>query len=157
MARIETFDARNVMPSAGFDPLPPGWYQATITKADLTPTKDGTGQYIKVRYDILGPTHQGRVVFGNLNLRNANPKAEEIGRQQLGDVCRAIGKMQLSDTDELLGGVCEIKLTIRTQEGYEPQNEVKGWKAIAGGVMPTPEIKHETAPAAKATPPWAKR
>ncbi|MFP5471986.1 MAG: DUF669 domain-containing protein, partial [Bacteroidia bacterium] len=79
----ETFDASNTLPA--------GWYTATIADAELKTTKDGSGQYINVRYDITGPTHQGRVVFGKLNIKNASAKAEEIGRQKLGELMRAIG------------------------------------------------------------------
>ena len=65
-----------------FDPLPAGWYNATIGGAEIKQTKAGTGEYIAIRYDITGPTHQGRVIFGNLNIKNANPQAESIGYQQ---------------------------------------------------------------------------
>jgi hypothetical protein len=46
-----------------FEPLPAGWYSATISQSELKDTKAGNGQYIKLRYDITGPTHQGRVVL----------------------------------------------------------------------------------------------
>lgn len=157
----ETFNVDQLPQSemGGFDPLPPGWYQVMINGAELKTTKNGTGQYIAVRYDVLGPTHQGRVVFGNLNIRNANPKAEEIGRQQLGELMRAIGLSQVTDTDQLIGGQLSIKLAIRTQEGYEPTNDVKGFKA-AGGAAPAipakmPQQQAAAKPAA-ATPPWAR-
>lgn len=58
-----------------YDLIPDGWYAATITKADLGLTKAGTGQKIDVRYDITGPTQEGRVVFASLNIRNPSPKA----------------------------------------------------------------------------------
>ena len=74
---------------AGFDPIPAGWYTVKIVEAKLKDTKSGTGQYIAVRYDVLGPQYQGRVVFGNINIKNQNPQAEEIGRQQLGDLSRS--------------------------------------------------------------------
>ena len=51
--------------NGNFEPLPAGWYTATITKAELKTTSAGNGQFIKLRYDITGPSHQGRVVFGN--------------------------------------------------------------------------------------------
>jgi len=63
-----------------FEPLPEGWYNAQITGAEVKDTKAGDGKYIAVKYAITGPTHQGRVVFGNLNIKNASTKAEEIGR-----------------------------------------------------------------------------
>lgn len=162
----QTFDANELPQGNGgnYDPLPPGWYNAHITAAELKPTKDGSGQYINVRYDITGPTHQGRVVFGNLNIRNASAKAEEIGRQQLGELMRAIGLAKVTDTDQLIGGSLQIKLGVRdATEQYDAQNEVKGFKAITGSV-PThaaafaPAQAAAAAPAAsgKAAPPWAK-
>ena len=141
-----------------FAPLPDGWYSATISSAEIKQTKAGTGSYIAVRYDITGPSHEGRVVFGNLNISNPNAKAEEIGRQQLGDLMRSIGLETVTDTDQLIGGQCQIKLTTRKSEEYGDSNEVRSWKAPEGrasAAMP----KH-SAPAqapAGATPPWAKK
>ena len=156
----ESFDVNNLPQGDGgnFDPLPAGWYTAQITQSSLETTKAGTGQYIKVRYDILGPTHQGRVVFGNLNISNPNPKAEEIGRQQLGDLMRAIGLSQVRDTDQLIGGECSIKLAIQKSEQYGDSNEVKAWKALDGGGMqrPAQSQPQQAAPSQGAgpTPPW---
>jgi hypothetical protein len=141
-----------------FQPLPDGWYTAHIAKAEMCNTKAGTGQYIKLRYDITGPTHQGRVVFGNLNIRNPNPKAEEIGRQQLGDLMRAIGLKTVSDTDQLIGGTLSIKLATKPADGqYEASNEVKAFKAIEGAAMPRPAATSAPASAGTATPPWGKK
>ena len=147
--------------TSNYDPLPPGWYNATITVAELKATKDGSGQYVKVRYDITGPTQQGRVVFGNLNIKNASIKAEEIGRQQLGELMRAIGLAKVADTDQLVGGNLCIKLDIRAAtEQYAAQNEVKGFRAITGGspsfTAPPAGAPAQAAPA-KAAPPWAKK
>jgi len=156
----ETFDV-DALPQSNtgnFDPLPAGWYSATMAGAELKATKSGTGQYISIRYDITGPTHQGRVVFGNLNIRNANPKAEEIGRQHLGDICRAIGLARVSDTDQLIGHSLMVKLDVEKSEQYGDKNNVKGFKAIAGGAPPVMSKPAPTAVApAKAAPPWAKK
>jgi hypothetical protein len=157
----QTFEADQLpQGSSIYDPLPPGWYNANITAAELKPTKDGSGQYIKVRYDITGPAHQGRVVFGNLNIKNASVKAEEIGRQQLGDVMRAVGLATLQDTDQLIGGSLSIKLDIRpATEQYQAQNEVRGFKAINGAApaMAVPAAPSAASAPGKAAPPWAKR
>jgi hypothetical protein len=156
----QTFDANDLPQGNTYEPLPPGWYNAHITAAELKPTKDGSGQYIKVRYDITGPTHQGRVVFGNINIRNASAKAEEIGRQQLGELMRAIGLARITDTDQLIGGSLQIKLDVRAAtEQYAAQNEVKGFKAISGAAptfAPAASAPAASAPS-KAAPPWAKR
>ena len=115
----------------------------------------GSGQYIRCRYNITGPTKAGRVVFGNLNIMNKSQKAEEIGRQQLGELMRCIGLGRIEDTDQLIGCPLQIKLSIRPAEnGYAAQNEVRGFR-VAEGAAPA-----KAAPAAsssKAAPPWAKK
>ena len=64
----QEFDVKNMPESSGdFEPLPAGTYSARITSVDLKDTKAGNGQYLALRFDITGPTHQGRVVFSNLN------------------------------------------------------------------------------------------
>jgi hypothetical protein len=156
----ETFDV-NELPvgnAGNFEPLPVGWYTCTISQAELKDTKAGNGQYIKLRYDITGPSHQGRVVFGNLNIKNANPKAEEIGRQQLGEIMRAIGLAKVADTDQLIGGQISIKLDIKQDAQYGASNEVRGFKSVSGSVAPAATAAPASAPATgKAAPPWAKK
>lgn len=148
--------------TGNFEPLPEGWYNAAITGAEIKATKAGDGKYIACKYTITGPSHQGRVIFGNLNIKNASTKAEEIGRQQLGEIMRAIGLAKVSDTDQLIGGNLGIKLIVKT--GEYAGNEVKGYRAI-GGVAPAavapfkPMGSVGAAPAApaKSAPPWAKK
>jgi hypothetical protein len=154
----ETFEADQLPQTSNYNVLPAGWYTANITGAELKATKAGTGQYIAVRYDITGPTHQGRVVFGNINIKNPNPKAEEIGRQQLGDIMRAIGLSKVTDTDQLIGGSLSVKLDIRKSEDYGPSNDVKGFKAITGSMPTMPSSPEAAAPVPKASnAPWAKK
>ena len=150
--------------TSNFEPLPEGWYNATITSAQIGETKAGDGKYIKVRYDITGPSHQGRVIFSYLNIKNASTKAEEIGRAQLGEIMRAIGLAKVTDTDQLIGKVIGIKLTIK-RDAKGDGNDVRGYKAIGSSPAAFPAAAPAgAAPAAKsATPnkfgasPWAKK
>ena len=164
MAFLDTpFDVNELPQSdSNYDLIPAGWYNATITKAEIKSTKAGTGQYIAIRYDITGPSHQGRVCFGNLNIKNTNTVAEEIGRKQLGEVMRAIGLARVTDTDQLIGGSLQIKIAIKEADGqYEASNEIKGFKAINGSQPPmpvaTPTATPTATPAASSAPPWAKK
>lgn len=157
--------------SNDYELLPAGWYTCTISTAELANTKSGTGQKIALRYTVTGPTHQGRVVFGNINIRNQSTKAEEIGRQQLGELMRAINIPRLTDTDQLIGASLSIKVAVRearvdpaTGQRYEAQNEVKGFKADgAGSAAPKPSTvpsfskSAEAAKSAGSEPPWAKK
>lgn len=158
----QSFDTNSLpQTSNSYEPLPPGWYTATITNAELRDTKSGTGSYIAVTFDILGPTHQGRKVFGNINIRNANPQAEEIGRQQLGEMMRACGLARVQDTDELIGGTLQIKLNVKSDIQYGDKNEVKGFKAAGHSPAANAYASAASAPTAQPPagnqPPWAKR
>lgn len=153
----QSYAADDLPQGNAFDPLPDGWYDVNITKAEVKDTKTGGGAYISVGYTVTGPSHEGRIVFGNLNIRNQNPKAEEIGRQQLGDLMRAIGLAKVEDSDQLIGGSCKVKLKIKRDEQYGDKNEVVAWKA-SGAVMPSgPAIASANASTGGgARPPWAK-
>jgi len=154
----QSFDVSELpQASKDYSVLPAGWYSATISGAEVKETKAGTGEYIAIKYSITGPTHQGRVIFGNLNIKNPNPKAEEIGRQQLGDIMRAIGLARVTDTDQLIGGSLVIKLDVKEDEKYGERNEVKGFKAASGAVSSLPTAAPAAPASAKAAPPWAKK
>ena len=142
-----------------FSPIPAGEYHVKVNDAEICNTKAGNGQYIKLRLDVVGPSHQGRVIFSNINIQNASQKAEEIGRQQLGAIMRAINLPALQDTDQLIGGELVVKVSIRKSEEYGDQNEVKSYKAIGGSAAPAPSQpaqSGEQQPAASGKPPWAK-
>ena len=158
----ETFSVSDLPKSERtYELLPDGWYDARITEAQLGATKAGTGEKISMRYDILGPTHQGRVVYGNLNIRNPSAVAERIGREQLHDIMLAIGLASIEDTDQLVGGTCQIKIKTRpAKDGYDARNEIAGWKASGGGSSaPAPASSASPAPAQTSVPakaPWQK-
>jgi hypothetical protein len=164
----ETFSTDELPVSdRSYDLIPEGWYNVSITKADLGQTKAGTGTKIDMRYDITGPSHEGRVVFGSINIRNQSQKAEEIGRQQLGEIMRSIGLAKVEDTDQLIGAQLQIKIKIRKPtdndkaNGYhDDKNEIGGWKSLTGST-PIPATKVPSAPSATSAPaggkpPWAK-
>lgn len=158
-----TFDANTVAPQETFDPIPTGWYKAMVTDSALKNTKAGTGQYLKLEWQVLEGEHQGRKVFDNINLANPNPKASEIGQRQLSAVCHATGTLQISDSSQLHNLPCliRVKATPPTAE-YDAGNEVKGYRHVtnpprtmqsaSGGAGPAP-APQAPAPAPPATAP----
>ena len=160
----EDFSVDSLPEGRSYDLIPEGWYQASIVKADLIPTKDNSGKYIALRLDIIAPTHQGRCIFSNVNIRNKSAVAEQIGRQQLGEIMRAIGLQKCNDTDLLIGGNLEAKVVIKQAEGqYEARNEIKGYRAISSS-MPKSNADEFSAPPVSKTPaqkssapPWIKK
>jgi hypothetical protein len=147
-----------------FEPIPDGWYTATITEAELKNTKAGNGQYINLKYSITGPKYEGRTVYEIVNIRNASAKAEEIGRATLGKIMRAGGLTRVTDTDQLIGIHLKIELAIEperddpiTGKRYAASNKVRNYHAIGNG---SEGPKVSVAPNAAAAPfskaPWAK-
>lgn len=136
-----------------YAPVPDGWYDARVMSAELRTTKAGNGKYIAVRYDITGPEHSGRVIWGNLNVNNPNPVAEKIGRTQLSKLALAGGMGGLPrDTNELVGLDVKIKVTERPASGqYAASNDVKDWKTTGNGSKPPTADTN-----ANANAPWAK-
>jgi len=130
-------------------PVPEGWYEAEIRKAEILPTKAG-GHRVNIQYAITGPTNTGRVVFGSINIDHPKQQVVDIGKEQLAQIARAIGK-GFDDTDELVGKQIAIRVKIEQREGYQPSNSVVGYRASSSKVG---------SPAAKAsgsTPPWVRK
>lgn len=96
-----TFDASAIEPSTGYEVLPPGKYLAQIVASEMRVTKDGHGQYLYLEVDILEGQYAGRKLFDRLNLVNANPDTVQIAQRTLSSICRAVGKMQVSNSEQL--------------------------------------------------------
>lgn len=158
MAFIGDLDLDSV-PDRTFEPIPDGWYVAQIKSAEVKPTSDGTGKRLNVRFDILGPTHAGAVIFQGLNIRNKNAEAERIALQELKAIRNAGGLPALQDTDQLIGMTMEVKVATQpAKDGFEARNQLKGYRAPSGGAAPAPAAPRAAAPgpvANKAPPPWA--
>jgi hypothetical protein len=145
----DEFSINDLPESQSYEPIPAGEYLCEIKSAELRDTKSGNGKYLAVGYSITDQKYNGRMVFGNLNLRNPNSIAKEMGLQQLGALMKATGLVRLRDTDELVGLNCRIKVVIRKDEEYGDRNEVKGWKPAGskptggGGIPPWSRPSHE--------------
>ncbi len=150
MAHLNGFDATQVEPNAGFDPIPAGKYLAAITESEMKPTKNGSGSYLQLTLTVLDGEHKGRVLWARLNLNNPNATAVKIARAELSAVCHAVGVMQPRDSVELhnIPLLITVKLKKREDTG-ELTNEIKGFepKSVAAGVP-------QQAPATSNTPPW---
>lgn len=138
---LSGFNAEEVEPDTGFDPMPAGWYSAMITDSEMKTTKNGAGQYLQLRLDIIDGEHKGRVLFDRLNLINQNQTAVDIAQRTLSAICRAVGIMQPKDSSDLHDKPIRVKVSVRpAQGGYEATNEVKGYQPLdvssSGGPAP---------------------
>ncbi len=160
----KTFN-RNEIPEndSNFEPIPPGWYNAQIEEAEVRQTKAGNGSYLSLRYRILGPQYENRVIFGMVTISNPNEKAEQIGEKEMGSLMDACGLSSVNNTDQFLNKSIQIKVKITpAQNGYDAKNDVSGWKPMSGAapspaapaVGPSPSSASAASTPGSA-PPWA--
>ena len=122
-----------------FTPVPAGDYTVQITGSELKDTKDGSGQYVKAEFTVLGPAYQGRKIFQNYNIFNKNADAEQIGRAQLKSLTTAVGLDTLRDTDELIGRRAFVHVAVVPDKNgkYGDQNRLSRYRhADAAAVNP---------------------
>jgi hypothetical protein len=126
MASLSGFNANEVEPSTGFDPLPAGDYLLVITDSESKPTKAGTGSYLALTLEVVEGQFQGRKLFHNLNLENPNQQAVDIARAELSAICRAVGVPTPQDSCELHNLPMRVKVGLeKRKDTGEMQNRLK--------------------------------
>ncbi|MEZ6193265.1 MAG: DUF669 domain-containing protein [Phycisphaerales bacterium] len=80
MANLNGFNAHDVDPNTGFDPIPAGKYLAAITASEMKPTKNGAGSYLEPTFTVLEGEYRGWTLWARLNLNNPNATAVKIAR-----------------------------------------------------------------------------
>lgn len=134
-----------------YEVLPEGSYTAVITNTEMKATKAG-GQRISLKLEITGPSHEGRVLYENLNVFNSNDDAVRIAVATLHRICLAVGAegyyeaLKLCDSpakaekhfagiwDAIGNRPIQIKLSIRQDDKYGAQNVIKKWLKVDGFV-----------------------
>ncbi len=150
MANLGNFNANEVDPAVGFDPIPAGKYLAVITESEMKPTKSGAGQYLQFTFQILEGEHKSRLLWARLNLDNANATTVKIARAELSAICRAVGVMAPKDSIELhnLPLLISVGHKKRRDTG-ELTNVIKGYERKAAAAA-----RPAQAGSNNGTPPW---
>lgn len=134
-----TFDATQVEPATAYEVLPPGKYLAQIVNSEMRPTKDGMGQYLFLEIDILEGQYTGRKLFDRLNLSNPNPSAVEIAQRTLSSICRAVGRLQVNNSEQLHLVPFTADVKVRPPRGeYGESNSIRYLPRTQGPMSPTP-------------------
>lgn len=141
-------------PDNSFDSLPAGEYLCTIEKVECKQSqKNANNWYLNIQFSVIGADYTNRKVFGIINFKNDNEIAERIGAQSLGQLIRSVGIAWRGESDDLLGGNCYVKVTVKNDPQYGAKNEVKGFRAVEGAPsLPTPAPVQNTAPGARKPP-----
>jgi Protein of unknown function (DUF669) len=156
----QTFDATSVdTTQQDFDNIPPGDYELEVEASELKDTKDGTGKLLALTYRVISGDYAGRKIFGNINIVNKNPQAQEIGQKELASLCRAIGLTAIEDSEELHFQAFHAKVKIgkdskdKNADGspkYAARNEIaRFYFPDEGG---PPETKPEPTPVSTPAP-----
>jgi hypothetical protein len=130
---IINFNAAAVEPQQAFEPIPADWYNVLIDESEIKPTNNQNGHYLEMRLNVIDGAYANRKLYGRFNIDNPNATAVEIAYAQLSAICRAVGVMQVDDTQLLHGKPFMVKVSVRPpRDGYEASNELKGFKACDG-------------------------
>ena len=170
MARLGfTFDSSNQQGQDANSVLPVGDYLMQVVQSEVRATKDGSGQYVWLEFDILDGEHQGRKYWERLNIWNANPQAADIANKALTSLTRACGMVAIEDTEDLHFKPIKVRMGVsKRKDTGELQNRATYLSAQDGGAPQAPTHAPAQGPAhgaaarpaptasagAKA-PPWA--
>ena len=112
-----------------FDLLPNGYYRAIALSEEEKDTKDGTGKYIKMEFEISSPPEFAkRKIWTNFNIVNKSLTATNIAKEHLGNFAWAVKIDKLSDTNQLLYKELTIEVGVQPAKGdYKASNIIKGY------------------------------
>jgi len=139
-----SFDATQVQPQQEFDLLPAGKYLAQVIDSEVVPTKAGTGQMLKLTFEIMDGEYANRRLWARLNIANENAQAQQIGVTKLTD------SLELHEKPVLV----TVKVRkAKPGDTYGDSNDVTGFAAAtAAGGSPKPAVSKPAA----TVPPWQK-
>lgn len=133
MAKIGFNTADAPAPDNDYSPIPAGEYPMRVVGSEMKQTATG-GQMLVLEMDITDGPSAGRKHWERFNLVNNNAQAVEIAQRSLAQLCLAVGKVAVEDSDELhmLPFIGKIKVT-PAKGDYGPGNAIAAYKPAAGG------------------------
>lgn len=153
-----------------FSPLPTGEYLAQIVDSDLKPTKNNTGHYLELTFEVMEGEYKGRKHWERLNLDNQNTQTVEIANRAFAAIREATGVPNPRDSADLHYKPLVIRIDSfpagsarrNGQVRDRAESEVKAYKkaegASASGNAPTGSTAAATpASPSSAAAPWNKR
>ncbi|QYK49105.1 MAG: DUF669 domain-containing protein [Phycisphaeraceae bacterium] len=149
MATLTGFDATNVEPNAGFDPIPAGTYPAVVIESEMKPTKKGDGKYLEVTIEVLEGECKGRRIWDRMTIEHPNEQTVQIAMGALSALCRAVGVVRPNDSSELHNIPLDVKVGLKKRSDTgEMTNTVKAYLKKGGATAPA------TGAAKGSNPPW---
>ena len=113
MANLNGFNANEVEPNVGFEPLPAGDYVAAITGSQMKPTKNGAGSFLELEFYGSGRRISGPQDLGSFVSESPQCPGGADCPGNLSALCRAVGIMQPGDSVELHNLPLSIKVACK--------------------------------------------
>lgn len=158
MVSLNGFNASEVAPSTGFEPLPAGDYLAIIEGSEEKPTSKGTGSYLQFTFQVLEGEYKNRKLWARINHKNPSAEAVKIGMAELSSICRAVGVMTPGGTEELHNRPLLITVGFeKRSDTGEMQNKIKKYapaQAAGAGVPIAGTVVNGSSKQDAAPPSW---
>lgn len=128
-----------------------------VTEADVVPTRSGKG--LKFTCQIVAGQYENRKIWGFINIENASAEAEKIGRRELADLCIAMGRPAIDETEDLLFAPFDATLGVKADKTYGPKNVIKRYHKLGEVAAAPAQQARQPASTAKPAPaaqdkPW---
>jgi hypothetical protein len=144
----ETFDPET-QEGSQFNVLPKGEYVAQVIDVKVSPHSTGDGYGINLTWQICEGEHENRCVFQHITFQHSSAQAQQIGRQQLKDLCVATGVTEHVNDVEIFKFIpCRIRLGIeKDRDGiHDDKNKVARVLPLEPPAQQTPEPAKPAAP-----------
>lgn len=157
MADLDGFNAAEVEPNMGFEPVPAGEYLAMAVDSEFKETAAKDGEYLQFTLEIVDGPHRGRRLFDRLNLKNKNETAVKIAQGTLSAICRAVGVMRPKKSEELHGKPMRITVDVEERNDKKGQFNNRIKKYEAANAAPSQPVVTGGAPVQQSLPPWKRK
>jgi len=110
---------------SSYEVLPAGTYTVVIEDSSWNENKQGTGEILKLTYQVIDGPKKGQKLFNNLNINHVNKTAEQIARKALNSIGVACNVLHIKDSAQLHNIPFKIEVTVKDSEDYGKQNNIK--------------------------------
>lgn len=133
------FDATERDPNPKFEPIPKGIYKVVLKDWDKKETRQKTGEYLSLTFEILEGEYKGRSLWENLNLWNKSKMAVDIAEQALTQICHSVGQLKIRSYNDLLNRPLLAHVVLRAAtDNYKESNEIKMFSPLSEGRLKSP-------------------
>lgn len=137
MPRVD-FDVAGAPENKGFELLPKGRYKVVATESEIKVWQSGEGRALKFTMEVVDGPMKGRKFFPSFTIWSTNADAEEIGKSQFADFCRAAGFAKAVQDSEQLHNkpvLADVYVKVDKKGKYDDSNAANRFYPV-GTVSP---------------------